>query len=624
MSLTIAELKLQKRWTLWRLEPGKDGKATKPPCNAEGFKHDITKPDNLKTYAELEPLVGRGFTGLGFALGAFDGVSVWGVDIDKCCDAVTGKFSAESRQVVIDLDSYGEFSPSGTGCHVVGLGTLPVEPNHKKEVLVRPFHGAKQIEIKGLGFYFTFSARHLSKTPAVLMDRQTEILALYDRVLKMPKATKEHDGLVVTVSLTEEERFQRLMAGDMSAHNNDHSAADFALCILLAKKYGCNAFKVDTEFRKSGLCRGKWEDREDYRENTITRAVAAVLKDTPVIFDGPSDEPMEDDGVDEYLVDALTKDHEGWFPKGDVSLVGGSSGTGKTYWVMTVLEKVRPGQEVWGHKTKARDYRVLMLDRGTKAMRRTLNKMGLPEEAKQRVIRVTGAQQTAGPVAVLTAATEREPGAEAWFVEGLDLWLKESGKMSEVATVLDDLQRLATRRNVSIIASVGAPKEKTAEGRDTERYRGRDTIFGSVAWGRKSETIVLISKTDNDPLHDDCPRQYSVLVRNGRSEHFWMGFIEGELRMVDRPEPKEPHKVKMPKRTAVQAMAMNCLFKFKRGEPVDYSPDLGSRATFFRWREQALDKGDLVRSDGNYYFVYADSVPEAETETNAHSVSVSI
>jgi hypothetical protein len=73
-------------------------------------------------------------------------------------------------------------------------------------------------------------------------------------------------------------------------------------------------------------------------------------------------------------------------------------------------------------------------------------------------------------------------------------------------------------------------------------------------------------------------------------------------------------------------MAMSCLFKFKRGEPVDYSPDLGARATFFRWREQALAKGDLVRSDGNYYFVYADTVAEAETETetNAHSVSVSI
>ena len=107
--------------------------------------------------------------------------------------------------------------------------------------------------------------------------------------------------------------------------------------------------------------------------------------------------------------------------------------------------------------------------------------------------------------------------------------------MKEVSSVLDELQRLATRRDIAIVASVGAPKEKTAEGRDSERYHGRDTLFGSVAWGRKSETYrPEMSKTDNDPLHDDCPRQYSVLVRNGRSEHFWMAFKDGELQMVDR------------------------------------------------------------------------------------------
>jgi len=398
---------------------------------------------------------------------------------------------------------------------------------------------------------------------------------------------------------TEEERFQKLWAGDMSAHNEDHSAADFALCILLAKKYGCNAFKVDTEFRKSGLYREKWE-RDDYREGTITKAVASVLKDAPAIFDDPEDEPMEDDGVDEYLVDALSKNHEGWFPLGDVSLIGGSSGTGKTYWLMTLLEKVREGAEVWGHTSTARDYRVLMLDRGAKAMRRTLNKLGLSAEAKERVIRVTGAQQTRGPVAVLTEATERNPGADAWFVEGLDLWLKEANKMSEVSQVLDDLQRLATRRNVAIVASVGSSKEKTAEGRDTERYHGRDTLFGSVAWGRKSETIVLISKTDNDPLHDDCPRQYSVLVRNGRSEHFWMGFIEGELRLVDRPEPKE--RVYKGPQTKAEMLKRNVFAQFQPGDRIRYSPTLGvSEKTYYSWLKAAAAEGIVEHRDGTYW-----------------------
>jgi hypothetical protein len=607
--ITIPELKAQKRWTLWTLEPGKDGKMTKPPCSPEGFKHDITNPANLRTFAELEPLAAK-FSGLGFALGEFDGVPVWGVDIDQCCDRAKEKFSPETREVVIGLDTYSEYSPSGTGCHVIGLGKLPIESNHKREVLVKPFPGAKQIEIKGLGFYFTFTGAHLKKTPPELLDRQAEILALYDRVLKIPKPGKDNGGLTITMPVSEEERFQKLWGGDMSAYNDDHSKADFALCILLAKKYACDAFKIDAEFRKSGLYRDKWE-RDDYRASTITRAILAVARETPVIFDDPDDEPMEDDGIDEYVVNALSKDHEGWFPKGEVSLVGGSSGTGKTYWIMTLLEKSRQGVEVWGHTTTARDYRVLMFDRGPKAMRRTLDRLHLSAEGKSRVIRVTSAQQASGPVAVMTAATELHTGAEAWLIEGLDLWLKEANKMCEVSQVLGDLHQIAARRNVAIIATVGAPKEKTAEGRDSERYRGRDTIFGSVAWGRRSETIVLISKTDNDPLHDDCPRQYTVFVRNGRAEHFWMAFKDGELTMVDRPEPKE-RDYKGPPSKADQ-LERNVFAQFKPGERVLYSPALGvSEKTYYNWIRAAVVKHIIELRDGlgGGYFI-----PQTDTET---------
>jgi hypothetical protein len=173
--------------------------------------------------------------------------------------------------------------------------------------------------------------------------------------------------------------------------------------------------------------------------------------------------------------------------------------------------------------------------------------------------------------------------------------------MSEVAQVLDDLQRLATRMNVAIIASVGSPKEKTAESRDTERYRGRDALFGSVAWGRKSETIVLISKTDNDPLNDDCPRQYSVLVRNGRSEHFWMGFENGTLCMVDRPEPREQEYHGPPKRGSV--VRLNVIAQFKPGERIVYSPGLGaSEKTYYKCLKEMMGEGFVEkRADGSYY-----------------------
>ena len=65
-------------------------------------------------------------------------------------------------------------------------------------------------------------------------------------------------------------------------------------------------------------------ERTDYRSMTILK----VLKGEPV-FDATEEDAIDDDGVDEYLVEALSKDHEGWFPKGDVPLLAGLQARGK-------------------------------------------------------------------------------------------------------------------------------------------------------------------------------------------------------------------------------------------------------------------------------------------------------
>jgi len=408
----------------------------------------------------------------------------------------------------------------------------------------------------------------------------------------MPTKTASK-GLTVAITEDEATRCKKLMAGDMSAYDNDHSKADMALVHLLSKKFHGNAFLIDQEFCKSGLYREKW-DRLDYKWGTIGK----VIKGEPV-FEDADEELMEDDGVDEYLVDALGKGHEGWFPKGDVSLIGGSSGSGKTYWVMTLLEKVRLGSQVWGHKAIARDYRVVMHDRGQKGMRRTLDALGLSVEARQRVIRLSSRQQALQPAEVLDAAIDKNPGAEAWFIEGLDMWFPNTIKMEIVAPIMDGLQRLATRRNVAVIATVGAPKEKTAEGRDTERYHGRDALFGSSALARKCETVVLISKTDM--ADENSPRQYSVLPRNGKAERFWMKW-DGGLILVDQPPAKEREYNGPPLRSTLARL--NIMAKFKTaGERVTYSPDLGvSEKTYYKCLKEMITEGFVEkRQDGFFY-----------------------
>ncbi|MFZ0869022.1 MAG: AAA family ATPase [Candidatus Sulfotelmatobacter sp.] len=584
--MTIAELQKQKRWVLWKLE-AVNGKQTKVPYQPNGRKAMANNPATWQTYAACAAVVSH-FSGVGVTLG--DGI--FGVDIDKCCDAVTGKFTAESREIVIGLDSYSEYSPSGTGCHVFCVGEMPEKyrgfnTGKKGDSIVRAIPGCKQIELKASGFYFTYSAWHLTKTPADLMPRQEQINALCDRVAAI---TQSKAGANLVVSADSEEKYRKLMAGDLSDFNSDYSRADLALCNFLARKFSNNFFKIDEAWLASPLNREKLE-RTDYRSATILKAIKGET-----VFEDSEDELIEDDGVDEYLVESLGAGHEGWFPAGDISLIGGSSGSGKTYWVMTLLEKVRRGGDVWGHKTAARDYRVLMHDRGAKGMRRTLNALGLSADAKERVIRLSRKQQALKPAEVLEACIDRTPGVQAWFIEGLDMWFPDVLKMNVVAPLLDDLQRLATRKNVAVIATVGAPKEKTAAGKDSERYHGRDALFGSAALARKAETVVLISKTDMDD--ENSPRQYSVLPRNGRAERFWMSYTDGALLLVDRPETKELDR----KSGKSDLLKRNVLARYKPGERVVYTPLLGvSRPFYYDWAKLAVADGLIEQREGMYW-----------------------
>ena len=73
-------------------------------------------------------------------------------------------------------------------------------------------------------------------------------------------------------------------------------------------------------------------------------------------------------------------------------------------------------------------------------------------------------------------------------------------------------QRIATRRNVTVLGTVGSPKQR---GKDN-KYFGLDSLFGSAALARKVETVVLMAlHNEDDP---NSVRRCTVLPRNGRAE----------------------------------------------------------------------------------------------------------
>jgi hypothetical protein len=591
--MTIDELKAQRRWVLWRLEK-RDGKETKVPYQANGWKADSTDPATWSTYAEVSAHAHR-FSGVGVVLGTVDGVTLWGVDIDKCCDAHTGKFTPESREIVIGLDSYGEYSPSGEGCHILGIGDLRGRKGTKL-----PYAGCKAVEVYDRDRYLTFTGRHLPKTPSEIVERGDAVNALYDRVTAAKPAK---GGLTVSISVSESERLSRLMAGDMSLHHDDHSTADYALCCLLAKKHDCNAFKIAADFENSGLLRDKWIERNDYREGTIARAIKAVARETPIVFDDADDGLAEDREL-EYLVSS-------WFPKGEVSLIGAPSGAGKTSFGLNFLEALRNGREVWGHPAKARDYRVLSHDRSKRSIVSTVKSLGLPvDEVLPRVIRLTTKQQLANPADVFGVCLSANPGVEVWFIEGLDMWIPEMNRMDVVAPILDGLQRLATLHDVAVIATVGSPKQK---GKD--KYTGRDALFGSAALARKAETIVTVGWTDDDD--PNSVRKVVVMPRTGQSETLFFTWLNGRFDLT-----KDPQAVVNVGTDASRNLTKAVVARFSDGSPVKYVEQFGPERNFYAWQKWAASNG-LIRKMKNRWFLQDVAVSEfMETQTLQGGASV--
>jgi putative DNA primase/helicase len=48
-----------------------------------------------------------------------------GIDLDDCVDPETGQIELWALQIIEELDSYTEFSPSGKGVHIIVKGKIP-------------------------------------------------------------------------------------------------------------------------------------------------------------------------------------------------------------------------------------------------------------------------------------------------------------------------------------------------------------------------------------------------------------------------------------------------------------------------------------------------------------------
>lgn len=273
------DLRDRPQWVAWRAVL-RDGRWTKKPLNSSTMQGaDSNKPETWGALTDALRRVEAGHAdGIGFVLSPDDPFVF--VDIDGCRNASTGKLSGFAEELVERFASWTEVSPSGTGLHIICRGRLP-EGCRRKDTE----HG---IEAYDRARYFCVTGRTIRD--AGIADRQLELDAFVGEYLTREKSDEGGAATAAPVPPGEDaqriidkmlgsrngEKIRRLMNGDLTDHNGDHSSADLALCNSLAFWTGRDPALMDEVFRSSGLYRDKWDSPRggsSYGEWTIQRAI---------------------------------------------------------------------------------------------------------------------------------------------------------------------------------------------------------------------------------------------------------------------------------------------------------------------------------------------------------------
>jgi RecA-family ATPase len=351
-----------RQWLVWRSEE-RDGKPTKIPYSpTTGQRASSTTPETWAGYEEaVKAARERGYGGIGFVFTPED--NLCGVDLDDCLDPETGEIEPWAREVIEDLDSYTEISPSGTGLHILLGGELPAGRNRKG-----------RFEAYDRGRYFTVTGKHLPGTPRTIQGRQEELRGVVRRVFgseapeganghTKPASPAAHESVDNGLSDTEVVekasasrtggKFSRLWAGDVTDHGS-HSEADLALCGMLAFWTGGDATRIESLFRQSGLYRKKW-DRPDYRNRTITEALSGKTEfykapKTVKLADGTERkiEELQPEEIGKLLSGVEPEEVSwlwpSWLALGKLALVDGDPGLGKSAMTLDLAARVSSGK----------------------------------------------------------------------------------------------------------------------------------------------------------------------------------------------------------------------------------------------------------------------------------------
>ena len=227
------ELKDRGAFCLWKYEE-RDGRRTKVPYQKNGLKADSTNKDTFTEYSIATSHM-AGYDGIG--IGVFENICA--IDIDHCVE--NGVFSDMAEDIIARMDSYTEYSPSGTGVRILFKATLPTCDKDRYYINNQKI-GLEVYVARHTNRFVTVTGNHIRGSG--LEERSEALAEVLDKYMK--KADKPKTALITPGSYLSDEsvlekatsskqadKFNALWNGQLP-EGKSHSEADSALCAMLS------------------------------------------------------------------------------------------------------------------------------------------------------------------------------------------------------------------------------------------------------------------------------------------------------------------------------------------------------------------------------------------------------
>lgn len=276
LELIPQELQALPQWIIWRAELTPQGRPTKVPYSpVTGSLAAVDQPGQWSPWMQANmALAASGFSGLGFVLTERDPYVF--IDLDNASE----KFQGEKLASVIAFQnevyrrfgmSYSEYSPSGTGLHIIVKGAVP---SGKRRDAVEVYSSLRYMTVTG----------NVQGDPRPIIEANPADLQWLWQSLGGGEQQEQHTFAGTTEDMEPDEaivkrgfnavngdKFAALWRGEWNGAYTSQSEADFALIDMLAY-YTSSVFQIARLFRMSGLGQREKAKRDDYVMGMIKRA----------------------------------------------------------------------------------------------------------------------------------------------------------------------------------------------------------------------------------------------------------------------------------------------------------------------------------------------------------------